>query len=215
MNLDFTMLQLTFNKQTFNTSTSKTSSQSEYHNLTLDMRQDLIQVRVDMQAASKVADEKRKHDVIAFKNFRQRRKEKSLKIVNETSNLKAQLRKMIEEQDFSQNVLLQNNILIIKSCLTFWTAISRHWNVCLKRRQKHLKTQQYICIIARAILIYCRCSFFFERMIIMSFKHIQMLQQRTLSQVLSHSNIKSFNVTTSQQIQCNLQQHFIWTVMYI
>jgi hypothetical protein len=109
---DSTMPQLAFDKQAFDALTSKALGQSEYQILTPDTGQGPIQVRVDMQAASKVADEKRKRNATASKNFRQRRKEKSLETANETSNLKAQLRKMTEERDFLQDVLLRNGISI-------------------------------------------------------------------------------------------------------
>ncbi len=80
--------------------------------LTLETKQGLIQISFDVQAASKVADEKRKRNAIAFHKFRKRRKDKKQKISNNISNIEAQVRKMIKERDFLQNVLLQNGILI-------------------------------------------------------------------------------------------------------
>jgi len=80
--------------------------------LTLETKQGLIQVPFDVQAASKVADEKRKRNAIASHKFRKRRKDKKQKISNNISNIEAQVREMIKERDFLQNVLLQNGILI-------------------------------------------------------------------------------------------------------
>ncbi len=78
----------------------------------LETKQDLIQISFDVQAASKVADEKRKRNVIVFHKFQKWRKDKKQKISNNISNIEAQVREMIKERDFLQNVLLQNDILI-------------------------------------------------------------------------------------------------------
>jgi hypothetical protein len=102
------MPQLTFDMKVFNVSTLKASGQSQCQMLTLETEQGLIQVPIDVQAASKVAGEKRKRYAIASRRFRQRRKEKE----QETLKLEAQVREMIEERDFRQDVLLQNGIPI-------------------------------------------------------------------------------------------------------
>jgi len=80
--------------------------------LTLETKQDLIQISFDVQAASKVADEKCKRNVIISHKFQKQRKDKKQKISNDISNIEAQVREIIKEQDFLQNVLLQNDILI-------------------------------------------------------------------------------------------------------
>ncbi len=80
--------------------------------LTLETKQDLIQIFFDVQAASKVADEKCKRNVIISHKFQKQRKDKKQKISNNISNIEAQVREMIKERDFLQNVLLQNDILI-------------------------------------------------------------------------------------------------------
>lgn len=105
-----TMPQLTFNKEAFNAPTPKASGQSQCQMLTLETEQGPIQVPIDVQAASKVVDEKRKRNATASHKFRKRRKDKEQETSNKISNLKAQVREMTKERDFLQDVLLQNGI---------------------------------------------------------------------------------------------------------
>lgn len=94
---------------------SSTTAQSPYQMMTMDTEQGPIQVPVDVQAASKVADEKRKRNATASHRFRQRRKEKE----RETSNNIAKLEKRIQdlekereyyrqERDYYRNVACRN-----------------------------------------------------------------------------------------------------------
>ena len=68
--------------------------------MTLDTENGPIQVPVDVQAASKVADEKRKRNATASHRFRQRRKEKERETSQNISKLETQLREMEEERDY-------------------------------------------------------------------------------------------------------------------
>ncbi|KAI4120551.1 MAG: hypothetical protein LQ338_006936 [Usnochroma carphineum] len=94
---------------------SITTAQSPYQMMTMDTEQGPIQVPVDVQAASKVADEKRKRNATASHRFRQRRKEKE----RETSNSIAKLEKHIQdaekekeyyrqERDYFRSVVCRN-----------------------------------------------------------------------------------------------------------
>ena len=74
--------------------------QSTYHLMTLDTEQGPIQVPVDVQAASKVADEKRKRNATASHRFRQRRKEKERETSSNIAKLEHQVREMTEERDY-------------------------------------------------------------------------------------------------------------------
>ncbi len=107
-----TMSQLAFDKKVFNAPTSKALGQSQCQMLTLETEQGPIQVPIDVQAASKVADEKRKRNATASHKFRKRRKDKEQKTSNNISNIEAQVREMTKERDFLQDVLLQNDIFI-------------------------------------------------------------------------------------------------------
>ncbi len=105
---------------------SSSTAQSQYQIMMLDTAQGAIQVPVDVQAASKVADEKRKRNATASHNFRQRRKEKERETRESTDRLKAQIRKIAEERDdyreerdhyrnerdYFQNVAFYNHIPI-------------------------------------------------------------------------------------------------------
>ncbi len=85
----------------------------------LETEQGPIRVPLDVQAASKVADEKRKRNATASYRFRQRRKDKEQETSNIISKLEAQVREMTEEKiyyqqerDFLQDVVLRNRIPI-------------------------------------------------------------------------------------------------------
>lgn len=71
-----------------------------YHLMTLNTEQGPIQVPVDVQAASKVADEKRKRNATASHRFRQRRKEKERETSQNIAKLEHQVRELAEERDF-------------------------------------------------------------------------------------------------------------------
>ncbi len=107
-----TMPQLAFDKEAFNAPTSKALSQSQCQMLTLETKQGPIQIPIDVQAASRVADEKRKRNATASHKIRKRRKDKEQKTSNNISNIEAQVREMTKERDFLQDVLLQNGIPI-------------------------------------------------------------------------------------------------------
>lgn len=68
--------------------------------MTLDTEQGPIQVPVDVQAASKVADEKRKRNATASHRFRQRRKEKEKETSQNIERLEHQIRDITEEREF-------------------------------------------------------------------------------------------------------------------
>ncbi len=114
-----TMPLLAFNKEAFDAPTSEILGQSQYQMTILETEQGPIQVPLNVQAASKVADEKRKRNATASHRFRQRRKEKEQETSNNISNLEAQVREMTEEKvyyqqerDFLQDVVLRNRIPI-------------------------------------------------------------------------------------------------------
>lgn len=71
-----------------------------YHLMTLNTEQGPIQVPVDVQAASKVADEKRKRNATASHRFRQRRKEKERETSQNIAKLEHQVRELAEEKEF-------------------------------------------------------------------------------------------------------------------
>ncbi|KAI4253541.1 MAG: hypothetical protein LQ352_003631, partial [Teloschistes flavicans] len=73
---------------------------SSYQIMTLETESGPIQVPVDVQAASKVADEKRKRNATASHRFRQRRKEKERETSCNIAKLEQQIRELAEERDF-------------------------------------------------------------------------------------------------------------------
>lgn len=85
-----------------NTSYGPVSSAAgqNYQLMTLDTDQGPIQVPIDVQAASKVADEKRKRNATASHRFRQRRKEKERETSNNIAKLEHQIREIAEEREF-------------------------------------------------------------------------------------------------------------------
>lgn len=68
--------------------------------MTLDTEQGPIQVPVDLTAASKVADEKRKRNATASHRFRQRRKEKERETSNNIAKLEHQIHELAKERDY-------------------------------------------------------------------------------------------------------------------
>lgn len=79
--------------------TSNTSGGGTYQMMTLDTENGPIQVPVDVQAASKVADEKRKRNATASHRFRQRRKEKERETSQNIAKLEQQIREVEEEKE--------------------------------------------------------------------------------------------------------------------
>ncbi|KAL8730672.1 MAG: hypothetical protein Q9181_004580 [Wetmoreana brouardii] len=94
---------------------SSATAQIPYQIMTLDTDQGPIQVPVDVQAASKVADEKRKRNATASHRFRQRRKEKERetthniqKLQNQISEIEKERDYYRQERDFFRSVLCRN-----------------------------------------------------------------------------------------------------------
>ena len=83
----------------FEAASGSTAGGSTYQMMTLDTEQGPIQVPVDVQAASKVADEKRKRNATASHRFRQRRKEKERENSQNIARLEDQIRQMEEERE--------------------------------------------------------------------------------------------------------------------
>ncbi|KAI4250153.1 MAG: hypothetical protein L6R40_000325 [Gallowayella cf. fulva] len=73
---------------------------SPYQIYTLDTSAGPIHVPVDVQAASKVADEKRKRNATASHRFRQRRKEKEMETSRNIEKLEAQIAGLTKEKEF-------------------------------------------------------------------------------------------------------------------
>lgn len=114
-----TVPQLAFNKEAFDAPTSEISGPGQFPMMILKTEQGPIQVPLDVQAASKVADEKRKRNATASHRFRQGCKEEEQETSNIISKLEAQVREMTEEkiyyqqeQDILQDVVLRNRIPI-------------------------------------------------------------------------------------------------------
>ena len=84
----------------FDAASGSTAGGSTYQMMTLDTEQGPIQVPVDVQAASKVADEKRKRNATASHRFRQRRKEKERENSQNIAKLEDQIRQMEEEREY-------------------------------------------------------------------------------------------------------------------
>jgi len=114
-----TMSQLAFNKEAFDAPASEILGQSQYQMIVFETEQVSIQVPSDIQAASKVVDQKRKRNATASHRFRQRRKEKEQETSDIISKLEAQVREMNEEKeyyqqerDILQDVVLRNRVPI-------------------------------------------------------------------------------------------------------
>jgi len=86
------------------TSTMTLGTNGQYPMMTMDTGSELLHVPVDMQAASKVADEKRKRNATASHRFRQRRKEKERENTKKFSELEQKIRELEEERDYYRDV---------------------------------------------------------------------------------------------------------------
>lgn len=86
-------------KETFNR-VANSMGHNTLQMMTLDTEQGPIQVPVDVTAASKVADEKRKRNATASHRFRQRRKEKERETSQNIAKLEHQIRELAEERDY-------------------------------------------------------------------------------------------------------------------
>ena len=76
------------------------TGQGTYQLMTIDTDQGPVQFPVDVQAASKVADEKRKRNAGASARFRARRKEKEREASQSISRLESKVRELSEDKDF-------------------------------------------------------------------------------------------------------------------
>jgi hypothetical protein len=80
------------------------SGQTNYQLMTIKSQQGHnVQIPVDVQAASKVADEKRRRNAGASARFRARRKEKEREASMSISRLEQQLRNALEDAEFYRN----------------------------------------------------------------------------------------------------------------
>ena len=79
---------------------SSSSGQNVYQMMTLETTSGTVQLPVDVQAASKVADEKRKRNAGASARFRQRRKEKERESSTTISKLEQRLKAAADDADF-------------------------------------------------------------------------------------------------------------------
>ena len=108
------MPQMTFDNKEYDAPPSSTTGGS-IRVMTLETEHGPIQVPVDVQAASKVADEKRKRNATASHRFRQRRKEKERETSQNIAKLEQQIREMEEdrehyrrERDYFRDVAVRN-----------------------------------------------------------------------------------------------------------
>jgi len=109
--------QTTFDSNVFEGPSSSSTAQGQYQMMMFDTAQGAIQVPVDMQAASRVADKKRKQNADASHRFRQRRKEKEQETREKFDILEALIRERTEERDhyrqerdYFRNVALSNRV---------------------------------------------------------------------------------------------------------
>lgn len=79
---------------------SSSGGQNVYQMMTLETTSGTVQLPVDVQAASRVADEKRRRNAGASARFRQRRKEKEKEASTMISRLEQQMKEMAEDADF-------------------------------------------------------------------------------------------------------------------
>lgn len=86
------------------TSTMTLGTDGPYSMMTMDTGSELLHVPLDMQAASKVADDKRKRNATASLRFRQRRKEKERETTKKFSELEQKIRKLEEERDYYRDI---------------------------------------------------------------------------------------------------------------
>ena len=79
---------------------SSSGGQNVYQMMTLETTSGTVQLPVDVQAASRVADEKRRRNAGASARFRQRRKEKEKEASSTISRLEQQVKELGEDADF-------------------------------------------------------------------------------------------------------------------
>ncbi|OQO12766.1 hypothetical protein B0A48_02230 [Cryoendolithus antarcticus] len=79
---------------------SSTAGQNVYQMMTLETTSGTVQLPVDVQAASRVADEKRRRNAGASARFRQRRKEKERESSTTISKLEQRLKALTDDSDF-------------------------------------------------------------------------------------------------------------------
>ncbi|GAB7358552.1 hypothetical protein MBLNU230_g2614t1 [Neophaeotheca triangularis] len=79
---------------------SSSSGQNVYQMMTLETTSGTVQLPVDVQAASRVSDEKRKRNAGASARFRQRRKEKEKEASTTISKLEQQVKELTEDAEF-------------------------------------------------------------------------------------------------------------------
>lgn len=82
---------------------SSSGGQNIYQMMTLETTSGTVQLPVDVQAASRVADEKRRRNAGASARFRQRRKEKEKEASTSIAKLEQQVKELAEESDFYRN----------------------------------------------------------------------------------------------------------------
>lgn len=79
---------------------SSAAGQNVYQMMTIETTSGAVQLPVDVQAASRVADEKRRRNAGASARFRQRRKEKEREASTSIAKLEAQVKALAEDADF-------------------------------------------------------------------------------------------------------------------
>lgn len=79
---------------------SSSGGQNVYQMMTLETTSGTVQLPVDVQAASRVADEKRRRNAGASARFRQRRKEKEKEASTSISRLEQQVKEVTEDAEF-------------------------------------------------------------------------------------------------------------------
>ena len=79
---------------------SSSGGQNVYQMMTLETTAGTVQLPVDVQAASRVADEKRRRNAGASARFRQRRKEKEKEASTTIARLEQQVKELGEDADF-------------------------------------------------------------------------------------------------------------------
>nr|POE72733.1 hypothetical protein CFP56_30672 [Quercus suber] len=79
---------------------ASSSSHNVYQMMTLETTAGTVQLPVDVQAASRVADEKRRRNAGASARFRQRRKEKEREASTTISRLEQRVKDAVEDVDF-------------------------------------------------------------------------------------------------------------------
>ena len=79
---------------------SSSGGQNVYQMMTLETTSGTVQLPVDVQAASRVADEKRRRNAGASARFRQRRKEKEKEASTTIARLEQQVKELGEDADF-------------------------------------------------------------------------------------------------------------------